>query len=262
MKRMHYDSSSARKMRDASGRARRSARPVELPAREADGHLFVEVPGCGAFLLATGSPLTLADSPFTLLGERFIVLPETPPAFLRGAAGAVFSQDDVRRQVGSSIAGLLGMDVLQRFFWTLDMPRGVMTLSTARLDTSGSEVPFNTLGGVPLVPVRIEGRTAEAFVDTGAWLSYMPASDAAGTSPVDTRRDFIVSPAPMHFTTDVYERTVAVADFELTGQFGVLPTEVPLPEMAKRRWILGAGLLSRRPLSFDPGGIMTFGPAA
>jgi hypothetical protein len=260
MKRMHSASSSARKMRDADGRARRGTQRVECQAREADGHLFVELPDCGPFLLATGCPLTLADDRFELLGRPFVFLPQAPPAFLRSPAAPVgFSLDDIRHQVRAPMVGLLGMDVLQHYFWTLDMGRGVMTLSTERLDPLGSAVPFNTFGGVPLVPVRVEGRSEDAFVDTGAWLSYMPASEAAGASPVDTRHDFIVSPAPMHFTTAVYEKTLTLAGAELTGQFGVLPSEVPLPQAAKRRWILGAGLLSRRPLSFDPNGVMTFG---
>ena len=73
----------------------------------------------------------------------------------------------------------------------------------------------------------------------------MPASEAAGMSPADQRRDFIVLPEPMVFTTDVFEREIRVGERNVTNEF------------------LGAGLLARRPFSFDPQrGIVTFGNAA
>ena len=117
--------------------------------------------------------------------------------------------------------------------------------------------------GKGTVAKGVAGRLGFAFLDTGAWLSYMPASAAAGMSPVNQQRDFIVFPEPMRFTTDVFERTIRLGELDITSEFAVLPTTVPVPPLARRRWILGAGLLARRPLSFDPQrGIVTFGNVA
>ena len=67
----------------------------------------------------------------------------------------------------------------------------------------------------------------------------------------------------MQFTTDVFERTIRLGELDITNEFAVLPSNVPVPPLARRRWILGAGLLARRPLWFDPQrGIVTFGNAA
>jgi len=253
-KRMHYRSSSAMKMREESGRARQDRPVVQLDVQESDGHLFVQMPNRKRFLLATGSSVTLADEgALELLGERFDVLPQEGPVSLEA----------IRAHVRATIDGLLGTDILSRFFWKLDVPAGVMTLALSDLKATGVHVACGSIAGVPTVQIQVNGHTADAFLDTGAWLSYMPASAAAGMSPVNQQRDFIVFPEPMRFTTDVFERTIRLGELDITSEFAVLPTTVAVPPLARRRWILGAGLLARRPLSFDPQrGIVTFGNVA
>ena len=241
-------------MRSASGRARKDRTVVQLDVRASDGHLMVNLPDYGWFLLATGSPVSLADGgALELLGQQFAVSAQAGPVLL----------DHIRKHVSGSMTGLLGMDILGRFFWTLDVPAGVMTISTHVLETRGAQVGCGSIAGVPTLPIQVNGREAEALLNTGAWLSYMPASEAAGMSPANRRRDVIVLPEPMQFTTDVFERTIRLGNLDVTNEFAVLPAHVPVPQLARRCWILGAGLLARRPLSFDPQrGIVTFGNAA
>jgi Ca-activated chloride channel family protein len=254
MKRLHYQSSSAMKSREASGRARQDRSSVRFQVQECDGHLFVHMPGSRRFLLATGSSVSLSDdNAIELLGRQFRVAPHTGPVSL----------DVIRRHVHGSMAGLIGMDILGRFFWTLDVRAGILTMSSSKLEAQGVQVLCGSIAGVPTLPIQADGRDAEAFLDTGAWLSYMPAPEAAGAERTGLQRDFIVFPAPMEFTTDVYERTIRVANTNVTSEFAVLPATVPVAPLARRRWILGGGLLSRRPLTFDPhGGVVTFGDGA
>ena len=249
LKKMHYASRATATMRDSMGRASRGSvverRPAEerLPVAEADGHLFVTLADGRRFLIATGSPATLADEVRVAVGGVQVdALRSIGPVTLEA----------IRREIAAPIDGLLGMDVLGRLFWTLDVPNGMLFVSSEPMRQPGERVSYQSIGGIPVIRFADEAGTARAFLDTGAWLSYMPVGDVAGREPGGTREDFVLLPTPMRFGTNLYRRTISLAGEEMTSEFGVLPREVVMAGMTPGHWIIGAQLLARRAFSFNP----------
>ena len=114
-------------------------------------------------------------------------------------------------------------------FWTLDVMEGALTFSQDSLSPAGHQVPYTLVGGVPVIRIEADGCQADAFIETGAWLSYMPVADAARHDPVDSCDDFVLLPEPTRFRTDLYQRTIQLGGVEVTSEFGVLPPHVSLP---------------------------------
>ncbi|HUX44002.1 MAG TPA: aspartyl protease family protein [Terracidiphilus sp.] len=69
----------------------------------------------------------------------------------------------------STCQGLLGFALFRQHLLTLDYPNRRLTLATGRLDPDGEHavLPFRMPAGVPIVPVRVGGKQAEAQVDSG-----------------------------------------------------------------------------------------------
>ena len=146
-----------------------------------DGHVLVALPE-GRFLIDTGSPLSFARTRRATFGGM-----ETDLAPSLSGLDA----DGLSRLVGTSLDGLIGMDVLGRFVVTFGRSElSVDEGAPSEPDPAFTELETDGVMGIPVVAVLANGRTARMFVDSGAKLSYLAPERLAGLPVEETLRDF------------------------------------------------------------------------
>ncbi|MEO6042489.1 MAG: hypothetical protein ABIQ47_01045, partial [Tepidiformaceae bacterium] len=155
--------------------------------------------------------------------------------------------------VGSPIDVLLGMDVLGRFEFGLDLRAGHLVIARPRtIRWRGARLPLEPLAGVPSVTAVINGKSVRAFVDTGARLSYGSSALATGVAPGRSERDFY--PGIGVFDTEVRELPLEIAGQHLQLEFGTLPAALAgLLGATGVDAILGADILRTHRVAFQPG---------
>jgi hypothetical protein len=212
-----------------------------LPLTLTDGHLFVDVDG-DRWLLDTGAPSSFgARRALTLAGERF----DLDDAML-GLNAEVLSE-----YVGVSCTGLLGADVLNGFDHRIDVPGGVLTLTTDSLAHEGEALPVELFMGIPVVTARVGERAHRMFFDTGAQLSYLQHDALGSYPPAGTVTDFY--PGVGRFETDTHQVPVALGALTFSLRCGSLPMLLGMTlMMAGTEGIIGNTVLQDRPVCYAP----------
>ena len=211
---------------------------------------------------------------------RAMLLPPLTLGTLRlsGVRGLVVDLADLRQGLGGELDGVLGFSSLARYAVTFDFARGQLELAenaTARVPAAGgTRVPFTMVGGQVIVPVRVDGGAAAAFmVDSGAWRTFLPAEvGAALTVPPDRRLPGIPSSGadgrPMAAEA-VRIRSLAIGDVEVARPIVLVPAKVDSggndawTMVTRARGVLGADILRRFRVVIDfPRQEMILEPAA
>ena len=147
-----------------------------------DGHVLVALPD-GRFLIDTGSPLSFARTGRATFGGTAVEVASSYSGML--------DADGLSRFVGTSLDGLIGMDVLGQFVVTFGRSElSVDEGAPSEPDPAFTELETDGVMGLPVVAVRANGRTARMFVDSGAKLSYLAPERLAGLPVEETLRDF------------------------------------------------------------------------
>jgi Ca-activated chloride channel family protein len=157
------------------------------------------------------------------------------------------------RMLGVPVDHLLGCRRLSRGPVTIDWPARELRHESST-DPDATIVPLGRLPlGIPSVRLAHDDAPHEAVLDTGAPLSYAPASAVAGLTPVRRTTDFF--PMLGSFDVDVYRTTVQVGGVVLDLEVGVLPPllQMALALLAPSGWILGAALFRDRVVTLDLG---------
>ncbi len=211
----------------------------QYPLEIVDEHL-VAVIGDRNVLLDTGAPQSIGQGTLELLGERHVLRP--------GWLG--FDIPQLKRSVGTRIDALLGSDLLGRVRFLVDRPGRKVAFSHDPLPLAGTVVPVDSQLGVPVVEFGLGGRTARAFLDTGARLSYVgPAAADVGRAAGEASDYY---PGFGDFTTAVFRVPIEFAGRVLEVTCGTLPDILQMAlRMAGTEWILGADLFRQGPVGFD-----------
>ncbi len=192
--------------------------PRTFPLEIIRNHAIVRI-GRAAALLDTGSPLSFRA-----------------PAL-------------VSEQLGEPIRWLVGTDVLTRDRVLLDWSGRRVVIGGPAL--SGESLPLVPHAG--LFQIEVEGAhgAALAFLDTGAHLSYAPASAVRGLVPVAHERDFY--PLFGEFDVPVYALSVRVGRRKIRGRYAVLPELLAmlLAGVGGTGWILGSDFFRDRAIQLD-----------
>lgn len=138
---------------------------------------------------------------------------------------------------------LLGTDGLSRYDLEIDPAERVVRVG-ADLEPRGDMLSIELVMGVPQVEVRLDGRDAMAFFDTGAKLSYVEEELVNAREPVDRRSDFY--PLLRPFEADIYRVPLGIGPHEWTVEAGTLPEtlEVMLT-MTDTQAVVGTQILDR-----------------
>ena len=146
---------------------------------------------------------------------------------------------DIEHLVGTRITALLGADLLRNYDVRIDLEKGELELSEADLALPAPVIAVEDFQGVPIVPVRVDGRDERFFFDTAAKLSYLDATLAAGWTPTGTDTDFL--PGFGEFTVETGTKQIELTGRALVVRFATLP---PLLEaslgLAGVRGIIGS----------------------
>jgi predicted aspartyl protease len=98
----------------------------------------------------------------------------------KGVPCLVLDFTDMRRTMGLTVDGILGFSAINRYAVTFDFEHEALELaenaSARSLSSGAARVRFEMLGGQVLAPVRVDGGEPMPFiVDTGAWVTFVPA---------------------------------------------------------------------------------------
>jgi len=197
-----HDSRRAGSMPDAA--ADRFPDTLVYPFSIQDGQIVVQaaINGVdGNFLVDTGAQVTTVNTAHFADGElQTVAFDHGGPSGVGGALtnaraarglrltwgdasfgdlrGIALDLSHLEASIGIQVVGLIGYDVLQRFEILFDYEAGLLTLY--RLDrnnrpvnaesrgTPRARIPFEMLGHLPVLPVRVNGQDMRLGVDSGA----------------------------------------------------------------------------------------------
>ena len=168
-----------------SQRKRKAVSRAKFPFQVDGGHVVVDVEGVKV-LLDTGAQVSFGKVPtLTFMGETHGL-----PQDCLGHCTTADLVAGLRRHTPVSPAfdfeALLGLDILAGRTITLDWVRGVLTVEgrgTGLGTTRNGPLPGTTVIGV-------DGREMAAFIDTGAWRTYLVPEIAEEMQRIGTFRDY------------------------------------------------------------------------
>jgi hypothetical protein len=219
------------------------------PLHLRDGHLFLQLDGA-LWLLDTGSPSSFGTQPGpSIAGRQFDISPE-----FHGLDVA-----SLGKFVGVNAAGLLGADVLNEFNWLFDVRASVATIGPDRATLLGTEVPFESRMGLPVLNVSITDREHRMIFDTGAQLSYLHTDGLAQFPGVGRMEDFY--PGFGTFETETHDVPMRLGGIPFTVRCGALPALLQTTlSLFGTEGIIGNQMLGSRTMGYFPSrGVMVIG---
>jgi hypothetical protein len=202
------------------------------PLYEDSGHIIAATDE-QRLLVDTGSPWSVGRCPSIAIAGAEYPLHSS----LMGQSFA-----DLVELAGVDADCLLGMDVLVRYRLQLDLQAGQMVLGDDHGAIAATALAVRSVMGVPTVSARVEHSDLDAYVDTGARLSYIPSELAAGLAADQEQEDFY--PGVGRFRTLVCRVSWQVGQVVVELECGSLPAQLEAALMVGGcRAILGAGLL-------------------
>lgn len=177
------------------------------------GHMVAAIDG-GLWVLDTGSPASFGRQPMLRIAGDSIPV---------ASAYMGLDADTLSRLIGGEVAGLVGTDVLNRFDVVFDARPECMQLHchAEELELAGKVLPLDSVLGVPLVQVRIDGELHSMFFDTGASISYFQGDGLDQHPSLGVVSDFY--PGVGSFQTGTWRLPVQVGEQALSLRAGQLP---------------------------------------
>ncbi len=216
-------------------------------------HMFIELPE-GFFFVDTGSPVTFGRTGTATYGGTQVSIPRQCGQLEIGALYGLRLEE----QIGRSIDGLIGMDLMSTAPVLWDGPAGEAVVGH---DAPGPEASIIhaplVLGAVPVVEAIVEGRPMRMLFDTGAQYGYMTErSNLAMGTDAGSFDDF--HPILKEIRTESIHADVALVaargePFRFTERFG---HDEPLSDAILRRvgvdGIVGCSWLPNHRVWFSP----------
>jgi Ca-activated chloride channel family protein len=190
---------------------RRQAYILDYRIRLVRGHLVAQIHRDTA-LIDTGVPISIGSQAEWPFGNQVHRL---SPEYMG------VTLDYLSRMVGTKLNILLGTDILKQYSFLVDLPRERIEFHMTPFGMPGVHVPLDDFAGVPFVHCTIGKDAYQAYVDTGAKLSYVSKEIATGCTQVGKEHDFY--PGMGEFDTPVYEVPITLEGEMFTLRCGVLP---------------------------------------
>ncbi|MEP5764363.1 MAG: hypothetical protein ABJ308_07205 [Halieaceae bacterium] len=202
------------------------------------GHLVVNLSG-RQYLLDTGSPFSVGTEPISIAGMEFLVqdsyLDLTPASLVEN--------------IGLPLEGLIGADIIKAF--TVSVFPAERVIQFNHLPAAGELlVPIKQFTSVPILPIGVQGKVLQVFLDTGSPLSYLPLELLAGLEPRGLRD--VYYPLLGNFTTQEYLVDTNIGGERCPLHFGALPQALEALTVAGSvQGILGTEILKHFGLSLS-----------
>ncbi len=215
------------------------------------GHLFVEINN-QRWLFDTGTAISYGMAPSLTLAERTFAL---KPIMTGKPGKPIIGVPKLVQFLGTPCAGLLGMDIIGEFDWTLNAAKRTCTATTEVTLIRDRSFPLKTENGQLSTRVTIRDREYRLRLDTGFQLTFFEHPVIENFPSAGKGRDFHVYFIGGWFQTDSFHvpmklGTEFAADNLRTGRLPASLRKEILP--ADIDGILGAEFFSRHFLAFAP----------
>jgi hypothetical protein len=231
-KRMHQQAYTDKRGRDMT---------YDYRVRLVNGVLIAEIEG-RSVVVGTGSPISAGEPT-----EWFFL--DQVHQLSQDAVGV--TPDNLSGNISTHIDILLGMDIMKKFYVTVDL--NANRISFSRVSPVGGmvdrhfnyeRIPLTNLMGTPICQINIAGQEIEVFVDTGAKLTYLDRKLVQNITPVGREKDFFYSVG--EFETPVYKLPLKIGGIELVLRCGEMPKIMETTVLVTgKRGILGTEIFDR-----------------
>lgn len=177
-----------------------------------DGHSIIEDNG-NIILIDTGSPKTLhINEILQFMHSDFPVQNSGHMAMIR----------EIGKHIDLEITTLLGMDILSHYKMIFDYPnRRITFCNGAPLKFGWEMLTLRQKDRIPIISVLVNGKPVLCFFDTGAKLSYLPASATKKLIRTGEATDFYLGFGT--FKTLLFEELTTIGTKTTTIRYGTLP---------------------------------------
>lgn len=159
--------------------------------------------------------------------------------------------DGLSQLVGVDTAGLLGVDILNRFDIIMDLPGVSIAFSKAPLMNTGCHVPLTDFMEIPICEVKLGESHLSAFFDTGAQISYFEATALERFPREGNVTDFY--PGIGRFDVETYRAEIEIGRKPFHLRSAPLPSVLGfVTDMAAARGIVGNELMRDRVIGYFP----------
>jgi len=176
-----------------------------------NGHLIARIEKY-AVLIDTGIPMSIGDFAQWHFLNQVHDLSESYMGV---------STEYISRMVGTKVDIVLGSDILRKLYVFIQPHHHRVTFGFGRPTYQSEKIPLSDFMGVPIANNMIGNTNCEAFLDTGAKLSYVAKSLISSYSPCGVEKDFY--PGMGEFETQVYQVPFQIGRNKVTLRCGVLP---------------------------------------
>lgn len=175
------------------------------------GHLIARIEDY-AVLIDTGIPLSIGDF------EEWHFLNQ-----VRDLSSSYMgvSTEYISRMVGTKVDIVLGSNILRTLNILIQAHQQRVTFGGRIPSYPAEKISLSDFMGVPIANVMIGNISCEAFIDTGAKLTYVAKSLVSSYSPCGVEKDFY--PGMGEFETQVYDVPFQIGRHKMTLRCGVLP---------------------------------------
>lgn len=213
----------------------------DYPVRLVNGVLIAKIDGLHV-VVDTGSPISAGEPT-----EWFFL--DQVHQLSQDAMGV--TPDYLGQNIGTHVDILLGMDIMKKFYVTVDLNANRISFSKVSPIGGMSDrhfnyerVPLTELMGTPICHCNIAGQEVEVFVDTGARLTYVDRKLAQNTTPIGREKDFFYSVG--EFETLIYKLPVKIGGIDLVLRCGEMPRAMEKTVLVTgKRGILGTEIFDR-----------------
>ena len=215
------------------------------------GHLYVEVNG-QRWLFDTGTAISYGSTPSLTLADRSFAL---KPIMTGKPGKPIIGVPKLAQFLGVPCAGVLGLDIIREFDWTLNAAKRTCTATTEAVPIRDRSVPLLAEGGALGAQVSVRDRPYRLRLDTGFQLTFLEHPAIENFPSAGKGRDFHVYFLGGWFQTDSFHVPMKLgaefaADNLRTGRLPASLRKEILPEAFDG--ILGAEFFSRHYLAFAP----------
>lgn len=179
------------------------------------GHLFMSDGQGGWFVVDTGTPTTVYES------NQLHFMDRVHPVQTSFAGLTLDSLRDFIPNATKNIVGLLGNDVMANYWVEFDTQAGVAIFGEGEAPIRENTFTYLDLMSVPLVNIEVDGHHLNAFLDSGANLSYVKSAVSADWELLGVKQDFY----PMYgsFESPHFIRETIVKGKTMDVNYGNLP---------------------------------------
>jgi len=211
--------------------------PLDCRCYQINGFLLAETE-TDRVLIDTGSQMSIGERSEFRLGNR---------KFALSASQSGQTSDDISRLIHSRINVWLGMDILGKFDFIVDLKQGKITFSSKPLQIPGQGISLRHGQRIPIIDCRVDSAEIRCFLQTGSPLTFLKAEHAAvGRS---RGMETVYFPGLGELRAEVFERSVSIGSREYRMRVGLLPR--PLEEKCERsrvEGIIGSALFEHGPV--------------